>query len=277
MRAILPTDSEEDDITGGIAENKFFVGAIAASSCPLMTFGGIHGHTVSFLLDTGSEVNILPLGIFNSLNGPDKKLQPSSTRLTGFFGGKATPIGQTTLICQVKGKTQTLQFLILAQGEPVIGKHACESLDLVQRVYTLLGNESVFEGGGCLHGQTVNIKIDDAATPHCVTTLRRIPIQELEKMENLGIIQRITKPTDWCSPIVIAPKKNGAIRLCVDLRRLNKAITRERFTIPTVEEVLGKVSGAQIFSLLDAKHGFWQVPLAEDSQELTTFIRALLL
>ncbi|XP_022108206.1 uncharacterized protein LOC110988727 [Acanthaster planci] len=239
----------------------------------------IHGHTMSFLLDTGSDVNILPQDIFNSLNIPDKNLQPSSTRLTGFFGGKATPIGENTLICQVKGKTQTLRLLILAQGEPVIGKHACESLDLVLRVYTLFGHESVFEGGECLHGQTVNIKIDGAAIPYCVTTPRRIPIplmpqrkEELDKMENLGIIQRITKPTDWCSPIVIAPKKNGAIRLCVDLRQLNRTTTRERFTILTVKEVLGKVSGAQIFSLLDAKHGFWQVPLAEDSQELTTFI-----
>ena len=85
-------------------------------------------------------------------------------------------------------------------------------------------------------------------------------------------MKRITEPTEWCAPIVIAPKKNNQIRLCVDLRQLNQAVQRERFTIPSREEVLRKIAGAQIFSLLDAKHGFWQIPLASDSQKLTTFI-----
>ena len=87
-----------------------------------------------------------------------------------------------------------------------------------------------------------------------------------------NIITRITEPTEWCAPIVIAPKKNGNIRICVDLRQLNKAVAREQFTIPTLEEVLGKIAGAQFFSVLDAKNGFWQVPLHDDSQRLTTFI-----
>ena len=56
------------------------------------------------------------------------------------------------------------------------------------------------------------------------------------------------------------------------LRQLNKAVSRERFVIPTYEEVLGRIYGAHVFSVLDAKHGFWQVPLTEESQKLTTFI-----
>ncbi|XP_038052810.1 uncharacterized protein K02A2.6-like [Patiria miniata] len=58
------------------------------------------------------------------------------------------------------------------------------------------------------------------------------------------------------------------VDVCMD----KQFATRERFTIPTVEEILGKVAGAQIFSLLDAKQGFWQVPLTEESQKFTTFI-----
>ena len=83
-----------------------------------------------------------------------------------------------------------------------------------------------------------------------------------------GIIKRIITPTDWCAQIVIAPKKNENIRVCVDLRQLNEAVAREQFSIPTI----GKIAGAQIFSILDAKHCFWQVPLHVDSQHLTTFI-----
>ena len=115
----------------------------------------------------------------------------------------------------------------------------------MQRIYTLVNDDSVFEGIGCLQGQPVKIKLAEGVTPHCVHTPRRIPLPmhpklkaELDKMEKQGIISRITEPTEWCAPIVIAPKKNGSIRVCVDLRMLNKAVAREQFSIPTLEEVL---------------------------------------
>ncbi len=280
MRAVLQSDDDESDQRD---DSDFFVGAINHETLQIDDVWKqnlyLHGKCVSFLLDTGSEVNILPNKIYQSLNIVDKTLDRSSTRLSGFFGGKATPLGQTRLICQVKDKTQTLMFLILEQGSPVLGKKACEALGLLQRVYSLISDDSVFEGPGCMQEHPAKITISKDATPYCVNAPRRIPIpllpqlkEELGKLETQGIVQRVTEPTDWCSPIVIAPKKNGSIRLCVDLRQLNKSVVRERFIIPTVEEVLGRISGAQIFSLLDAKHGFWQVPLAKESQRLTTFI-----
>ena len=279
----IQIDAVDSDDPSLADDSELFVGAIHHDQ-PLIDDVWrqtvyVHGQTVSFLLDTGSEVNILPMAIFRVLSFPDKSLQPSPTRLSGFFGGKAVPLGQTQLMCQVKGKTQPLPFLILEKGEPVLGKQACESLGLLKRVYTLISHDSVFEGPGYMHSHPVNIKIAEDATPYSVNVPRRIPLplmpqlkKELEKLEAQGIIQRINVPTDWCSPIVIAPKKSGNIRLCVDLRQLNKAVARERFIIPTVEEVLGRICGAQIFSLLDAKHGFWQVPLTDESQKLTTFI-----
>jgi hypothetical protein len=71
---------------------------------------------------------------------------------------------------------------------------------------------------------------------------------------------------------VPAPKKSGQVRICVDLRKLNKAVKRERFVLPTAEEITAKLNGARVFSTLDAAAGFWQIPLDKDSQRLTTFI-----
>lgn len=72
--------------------------------------------------------------------------------------------------------------------------------------------------------------------------------------------------------MVVVPKPNGKIRICVDLTRLNENVCRERHILPAVVETLAKLAGARIFSKLDATAGFWQVPLHKDSAPLTTFI-----
>ena len=95
---------------------------------------------------------------------------------------------------------------------------------------------------------------------------------KLEELEKLGVISKVDKPTDWCAPIVAVPKNNGDVRVCVDLTKLNKQVQRERLILPAVDYVLSQLSGAKIFTKLDANSGFYQVELTEDSALLTTFI-----
>ncbi|XDV16248.1 hypothetical protein PO909_016045 [Leuciscus waleckii] len=72
--------------------------------------------------------------------------------------------------------------------------------------------------------------------------------------------------------MVPVSRKNGKVRICVDLKRLNKAVRRERYVLPTAEEITAKLSGATMFTSLDAASGFWQIPLHPESTKLTTFI-----
>ena len=72
--------------------------------------------------------------------------------------------------------------------------------------------------------------------------------------------------------MVVAPKKNGKVRLCVDLSQLNKSVRRETYPLPRVDEALASLAGARYFSKMDANSGFWQVKLDALSRELTTFI-----
>ena len=103
--------------------------------------------------------------------------------------------------------------------------------------------------------------------------LPRGKVQEvLKRMEEMGVISPIEEATEWCSGMVVVPKPNGKIRICVDLTRLNENVCRERHILPAVDETLAKLAGARIFSKLDATAGFWQVPLHKDSAPLTTFI-----
>ena len=75
--------------------------------------------------------------------------------------------------------------------------------------------------------------------------------------------------------VVVVPKKSGEVRICVDLKALNKNVLREVHPIPKVDETLAQLAGAKIFSKLDANSGFWQIPLSDDSRLLTTFVTLL--
>lgn len=72
------------------------------------------------------------------------------------------------------------------------------------------------------------------------------------------------------SNILIVKKKNK-FRLCLDPKELNDALRRENYQFPTVEEILSKLTNAKVFLLIDAKTGFWQLKLEEESAKLTTF------
>ena len=72
--------------------------------------------------------------------------------------------------------------------------------------------------------------------------------------------------------MVIVPKPNGTVRICVDLTKLNATVCRERHILPSVGEILTQIGNAKIFSKLDANSGFWQIKLADESALLTTFI-----
>ena len=117
----------------------------------------------------------------------------------------------------------------------------------------------VFSGVGRLKNYQLKLHIDPQVTP-VVQKMRRIPFSLKDKvtakvnelLEN-DIIERVEGPTTWISPVVVAPKPSGDIRLCVDMRRANEAIIRERLPIPTVDEVLESLNGSTVFSKLDLR------------------------
>ncbi|PFX14782.1 Retrovirus-related Pol polyprotein [Stylophora pistillata] len=107
---------------------------------------------------------------------------------------------------------------------------------------------------------------------------RRVPFAWREKVtakvEDLiakDRVEPVNGPTSWVSPVVIAPKASADIRLCVDMRKANAAIIRERIPIPTVDEVLENLNGSALFSKLNLCLGFHQTELDEDSRDITTF------
>ncbi|UYV61211.1 K02A2.6-like [Cordylochernes scorpioides] len=123
-----------------------------------------------------------------------------------------------------------------------------------------------------------SILIKEDAIPQAYTA-RRLPLalrepvrEELEKMSKLGVIKKINKPTEWSHPMVVVKKPNGDVRICIDPRKLNYWIKRERYVMPSPEEVLALIQKANIYTVLDAKYAFWQIPLTDEASLLTTIL-----
>ena len=85
------------------------------------------------------------------------------------------------------------------------------------------------------------------------------------------IIAPVETPTDWVSNLVVVKKTNNKLRLCLDPKDLNKAIRRPHYHMPTIEDMAPDLTKAKVFTVVDAKDGFWQVKLSEKSSYYTTF------
>ena len=85
-------------------------------------------------------------------------------------------------------------------------------------------------------------------------------------------MKKIEGPTEWLSPLVVVPKPNNDLRICVDMREANTVVLRERFPLPNIDQTLEEMNGAKIFSKLDLTQGYHRIPLETSSRDITNFV-----
>ena len=250
---------------------------------------GVENKDIPFKLDTGAEVTAISDTAYQSLNGI--KLRKPTKVLYGPARQPMNVLGQFTATLNHKNKlSQQTLFVVHGLKTNLLGFPAITSLNLLCRVDAAhsevpTGEQDfrklfpkLFSGLGTL-GEPYKIKLKDEAIPYSLYTPRNVPIplrqrvhEELNRMESMGVISKVSEPTPWCAGMVVVPKNSGAVRICVDLKPLNESVLREVHPIPKVDETLAQLAGATLFSKLDANSGFWQIPLEEESRLLTTFI-----
>ena len=124
--------------------------------------------------------------------------------------------------------------------------------------------EDVFNGMGCLPG-VYDIVIDKDMPPvqnrprKVAYALKEDFERKIGELEKQGVIAKVETPTAWISNCIAVRKPNGSVRVCIDPSDLNKAIQRNHYPLPTIDEVLPTLKDAKIFSLVDAKDGFLQL------------------
>lgn len=253
----------------------------------------IDGSPIKFQIDSGATTNVLPI---DKLSSSDKRrMAPDSTKLLTYNNDVIRSSGKITksVLNPKTGKNHMVDFLIVdSKRIPIIGKLSSEKLGIlkvnyrdfehVNRVSTSANDiieqySDVFSKELGRFSKTVHLMTDPSVTP-VNSKAARIPVTlktavklELGKMVNQGIISPVSQPTDWCSRMVTATKKNGELRICIDPRELNKALKREQFQIPIMEDILPELSKAKVFTKIDVKSAYWHCKLDYASSILTTF------
>ena len=161
-------------------------------------------------------------------------------------------------------------------GPPTTDILKCNTAEEVIQHYT-----SVFKNPiGIMKGREMRVTLTDAAVPFACYNPRKIaiPLEEAAKREldaqvDQGIIERISHATEWVSPLVVAPKKNGDARVCVDLSKLNHYVERTGHAVKTPREVAASIpQGMGYFCVVDMRKGYHQIRLEESSRDFTAFL-----
>ena len=245
----------------------------------------LNEYPIEFQIDTGADVTVISEDQYQKLKIPG--LQLPSKSLVGPSQDKLQVCGK--FIGTLTYKSNTVKqdvYVVKGLRKSLIGRPTITAFKLISQVNNVKSNQhkivsqfpTLFKGLGTLKGE-YEIVLKKDAKPYALATPRRIPIplkgqveEELKRMEALGVIRKVDQPTDWCAGMVVVPKSNNKVRICVDLTKLNKSVCRERHILPSIEQTLAQVKGAKIFSRLDANSGFWQIKLSPKSALLTTFI-----
>ena len=252
---------------------------------PWMIEISVNDTPTKFKIDTGADVTALPETLFKAL---ESSLSPASLKIRSADGTDMRVLGkfQAWLSTPDASSRQDV-YVIRGQKNALLGRPAIIALNLLARLAAVNSESAVdikrefpklFTGLGKIPGG-YTIKLQPNATPYALSSPRRVPLplmtavkEELDRMLATGVISKVDQPTAWCAGMVVRPKPNDRVRICVDLSKLNESVQRERLLLPSVDHTLGQLQGAKFFSKLDANSGFWQISLAEESAPITTFI-----
>ena len=206
-----------------------------------------------------------------------------------YGNGYLPVVGKFEVSIECNGR-KTMETILVTQGEGrcLLGSPAAKRLQVL-KVGPELGHvENVYSVGddidgivdrfpnAFLGGYQLKLHIDPEVKPVALK-LRRIPYPLKEKVTkkisellDLDMIEKVSGPTTWLGPAVIAPKQDD-VRIGMDMRCANEAIRREELPIPTVDEMLEELNGSIVFSKLDMNMGFHQIELEVCSRDITTF------
>jgi len=250
----------------------------------------VAGHKFAITVDTGASINVMDQETFLKLKG----ISLHKTNVKAYTYNATKPVrflGKFDALVETRRRCTTCTFYVVSNHNSgcLLSSHTAQDLGLVslhlnqiQKKLSVKTSDKavqkivnmypeVFTGVGKLKGHSLTLNIDPEVIPQAQPQ-RRIPFHIREKVEKAvkdlekeGIIEPVpdTQPTPWISPIVAVPKKDGTVRICVDMRIANTAIKRVRHLIPTVEDVSYELNGAKFFSKLDLSQAYHQLELDE--------------
>ena len=103
--------------------------------------------------------------------------------------------------------------------------------------------------------------------------LSPLELTEAKKQIEMLLEHQFIRPSEsrYGAPVLFVPKKDGGLRFCVDYRWLNKKTIRNQYPLPLPEEFFDCLGGSKVFSKIDLKSGYWQIPVREGDVQKAAF------
>ena len=171
---------------------------------------------------------------------------------------------------QTKAHTDDLSYAkktdeILPTGYKVVDEVLAKNKDIFRSGNQPLGNCTISP-----------IKIKTTGPPIAQAVYRE-PLSKRQFVQNAVremAEQKVIRPSEspWSSPVTLVPKKDGGTRFCIDYRKVNKVTTKDRYPLPRIQDIFDQIGGSKIFSTLDLRSGYWQIPVHRNSIDKTAFI-----
>ena len=263
-----------------------WINAVQDGQCMDIKIGGI---VLNMLIDSGAQCNIIDEETWKGCK--DNRIACQTSRYVNrniYPHGHDTALkllGQFWCDIEVKDRKSRASFIVLkGKGRPILGYKTAKELGIlkiglcVNEAKEQNGKAKIFCGIGKLKDFKLTLPIDRSYPP-VAQPVRRLPFKvrdqinkEIKKLIELDIIEPVDGPTEWVSSVVPVGKKDEeeeeAVRLCVDMRRANEAIVRERYPLPVLEEILDTARDCKWFSTLDIKSAYYQIELDEECMTL---------
>ena len=254
----------------------------------------VNGRKIKMVADTGCRQNIILSRLYteqfkgHSLERTPKQFvvygQKKPLTCLGKF--KANLKAGMTSVCSyvyvIEGQAESLlrrkcsfdlgifkQVKFVKQAESNYKKISDSKLNSLVKEYDL------FHGLGQITNCYHKIKVDPNVKP-VSQRLQRVPLSQVEKVNDEidkmlkdDVIEQVPKPSPWVSNLVVVLKASRGLRVCCEFRELSKAIVRERYVLPKVEDTLDSWNGSKYFAEIDARSRFFQLTLSEECRHLT--------
>ncbi|XP_043239605.1 uncharacterized protein LOC122390579 [Amphibalanus amphitrite] len=260
--------------------------AVTQNDCALKMKVKIAGCWMNMLVDTGAAVSIVPRQVYEQ-QLTHVPLQPTTSRLQAFGGSRLAVAGVIAVTVETEDGRSCQSSLYVTDGSTaLLGRDLQRSLHISVKDGSVVcavadaAPRSVDETTNVLppiRGFVHRVQLRDDAVP-VQQKLRPLPFaireevkRHLQELEEQQIIERVDG-SPWISPIVVSRRRSGQIRLCVDLRVVNEAVSTSGYPLPDMQEMLDQLVGATVFSTLDMKAAYHQLMLHEDSRNLTAFV-----
>jgi len=245
-----------------------------------------NGKEAQFIVDTGSPLSLVPRAVYKEKLG-SLPLEKESETIQGITGHRLEVLGSVKVRMRTKEKNEeaVVKLIVTETGPCLLGLDALNSLRLsitfhVSETYKARLPEDLYRKishGGELKGGMKIEPIDiECSAPATFFKARNIPFGQrdaveahLKELESEGTISKVGS-NSWASPIVIATKSNGQLRICGDYRiGVNKHLHQRATTTKEIDAILAGIKGSRFFSKVDLKNAFLQIPLTDSASRLT--------